>query len=260
MELQEHIEEFAAAGVRVLAVLPEPPELLASFVDEHGIGFPLLADSDAKVIREYGILNTLVDPGEDFYGMPWPGSYLSDTEGNVRQKYFNQFHRVRESATWMLRDLDAAVDLSGYPQTAAGAVSAVLGAPDLKPYQRVDLLVRLDLPEGVHAYGEPSPPGYLPASVAVTGPEGLVVEAPAFPPTRPLLIEGINEELPVFEGEIEIRVPLRYDVYDTPVGESVTLEVDVRYQPCDEIQCFTPMRERFELDLTIGTINSRRRS
>ena len=259
MELQEHLDEFTAAGVHVFALLPEPVELVADFAREQGIGYTLFADADAEVIRRYGILNTLVEPGEDFYGMPWPGSYLSDSAGRVVQKYFNQFHRIRETAALMLRDLDAKVDLSGYPQSVSGAIVATLGAPDLKPYQRVELLVRIDLPEGVHAYGEPAPLGYLPTSVRVSGPEELVVEEPRFPATRALLVEGINEDLEVFEGDVEIRVPLRYEHYGTAEGETVPIEVEVRYQPCDEIQCFTPVSERLHLDLAVGQINTRQR-
>ena len=259
MELQEHLEEFTAAGVRVFALLAEPVELLADFAEEQGISYTLFADADAEVIRRYGILNTFVEPGEDYYGMPWPGSYLTDSEGRVVQKYFNQFHRVRETAALMLRDLDAKVDLSGYPQAVSGAIAATLAAPDLKPYQRVELLVRIDLPEGVHAYGEPAPLGYLPVSARVSGPDQLVVEEPRFPPTRPLLVEGINEELAVFEGDVEIRVPIRYEHYGTPEGEAVPIEIEVRYQPCDEIQCFSPVSERLQLELVIGQINSRRR-
>ena len=110
----------------------------------------------------------------------------------------------------------------------------------------------LDLPEGQHAYGEPVPEGYLPTSVEVRGPEELRVETPIYPPTRPLLVEGVNEELPVFEGELEIRIPLTYRPLEALSGDTVTLEVDVRYQACDERVCYLPAHEQVRLDVAVG--------
>jgi DsbC/DsbD-like thiol-disulfide interchange protein len=145
----------------------------------------------------------------------------------------------------------SAMELSGYPQTTSGTVRAVLAAPEIRQSQLIYLLIKIELPDGVHVYGEPAPPGYVPTSVAVSGPEGLVVEEPQFPPTQPLLVGGINEELFVFENDMAICLPLRYEANNTPHGEPITLELDVRYQSCDEIQCFTPVREQFQFELKI---------
>ena len=254
MELQQHLDEFEAAGVRVFAISPEPVRQHARFADEFGIAYPLLSDEDSAVIKRYGILNTLIDPDEELYGLPFPGVYLTDTAGRVVQKYFHQHYRTRETAARILRgDLDMPVDLGGHPTVEGGAgVSVTLGAPDLKTYQRVDVVVRLELPEGQHVYGEPAPPGYVPTSVRVSGPEELIVDEATFPPTRPLLVEGLNEELYVFEGDIEIRVPVSYPVADVRAGDVLPLDVEVRYQACDERQCFIPTTERLRLEAPIG--------
>ena len=254
MELQQHLDEFEAAGVRVFAISPEPVRRHARFADEFGIAYPLLSDEDSAVIKRYGILNTLIDPDEELYGLPFPGVYLTDTAGRVVQKYFHQHYRTRETAARILRgDLDMPVDLGGHPTVKGRAgVSVTLGAPDLKTYQRVDVVVRLELPEGQHAYGEPAPPGYVPTSVRVSGPEELIVDEATFPPTRPLLVEALNEELYVFEGDIEIRVPVSYPVADARAGDVLPLDVEVRYQACDERQCFIPTTERLRLEAPIG--------
>ncbi len=254
MELQQHLAEFEAAGVRVFAISPEPVRRHARFADEFGIAYPLLSDEDSAVIKRYGILNTLIDPDEDLYGLPFPGVYLTDTAGRVVQKYFHQHYRTRDTAIRILRgDLDMPVDLGGHPTVEGKAgVSVTLGAPDLKAYQRVDVVVRLVLPEGQHAYGEPAPPGYVPTSVRVSGPEELIVDEAIFPPTRPLFVEGLNEELHVFEGDIEIRVPVSYPVADLRAGDVLPLDIEVRYQTCDERQCFIPTTERLRLEAPIG--------
>ncbi len=254
MELQDHLDDFAAAGVRVIGVSPEPVEVIARFAGRHGVTFPVLADPDSAVIRQYGILNTGVPEDNPRYGMPFPGAYLTDDDGRITQKHFTTHYRVRETAETIIRgDLSAWFDLEGYPSAQSEATVAVaLGARDFKPFQRADLLVRIALPEGQHAYGEPVPEGYLPTSVTVRGPEELRVEPAIYPPTRPLLVEGVNEELQVFEGELEIRIPLTYRNREALSGDTVTLEVDVRYQACDERVCYLPAHEQVRLDVPVG--------
>jgi hypothetical protein len=240
--------------VHVIALSPEPVEVIARYTERYGIEFPIVSDADSAVIRQYGILNTGVPEDNVRYGMPFPGAYLTDAEGRITQKHFNTNFRVRETAEGIIRgDLGAWFDLAGYPAASGGAtVSATLGGHDLKPFQHVDLLVRIELPEGQHAYGEPVPDGYIPTSVTVTGPEELRVEQPILPPTRPLLVADVNAELPIFEGDLEIRVPLSYRNLEATPGDPVPIEIEVRYQACDEEVCYLPAHERLTLDATAG--------
>ena len=255
MELQEHLAAFEAAGVQVIAVTPEPAEVIARFTERYGVTFPVLSDADSAVIDDYGIRNTEVPEDHRLYGMPFPGAYLADADGRIAQKHFNTNYRVRESAEMIIRgDLGEWYDPAGYPAAdGGGAVSASLGSPELKPFRRVDLLVRIDLPEGQHAYGEPVPDGLVATSVTVTGPEELRADAPVMPSTRPLLVEAVGEELQVFEGDIHIRVPLSYRSAEAPDGgDSVPIGIEVRYQACDELVCFLPVQERLTLDAPLG--------
>ena len=255
MELQEHVESFEAAGVRVIAVSPEPHEVIARFTERHGVSYPVLSDPDSAVINQYGILNTEVPEDHRLYGMPFPGAYLVDADGRITQKHFNTNYRVRESAEMVIRgDLGEWYDPDDYPSATGGAVvSASLGSRELKPFSRVDLLVRIDLPEGRHAYGEPVPEGLVATSVTVTGPEELRAEAPVMPSTRPLFVEGVGEELQVFEGDIHIRVPISYRAAEAPDGgDTVPIGIEVRYPACDELVCFLPAEERLTLDAPLG--------
>lgn len=255
MELQDHVEAFAAAGVRVVAVSPEPVEVIARFTERYGVTFPVLSDAGSAVINEYGILNTEVPEDHRLRGMPFPGAYLTDIEGRIAQKHFNTNYRVRESAEVVIRgDLGEWYDPGSYPSATGGSVvSASLGSRELKPFSRIDLLVRIDLPDGQHAYGEPVSEGLVATSVTVTGPEELRAEAPVMPSTRPLFVEGVGEELQVFEGDIHIRVPLSYRNAEAPDGGgTVPIGIEVRYQACDELVCFLPVEERLTLDAPLG--------
>ena len=67
--------------------------------------YDLLSDVDSAVIREFGILNTLVSPddpeqaaGRSFHGVPFPGVYVTDEHGVVTEKFFHRHYATRESA------------------------------------------------------------------------------------------------------------------------------------------------------------------
>jgi len=238
----------------VFAVSPEPVDRIARFTDEHGITFPVLADADSAVIREFGILNTLIDPDERLYGLPFPGSYLTDKEGRVTAKFFNRRYQEREAPEIVLHDgLSLPVDTSDHPDATDGSVvSAVLATPTLTFQQHTTLLVRLNLDAGLHAYGQPIPEGYIPTTIAVKAPESVVVGDVVYPATKPFQVEGLNERFQVFEGDIEIEVPLLSSERE---AESVSFEIEVRYQICDERTCYAPEPVALTVDAPTAMVN-----
>lgn len=258
MELQRRLADFQAAHIAVFVVVPEPVEMLAAFVHEHGISYPVLSDADSAVIREFGILNTLIDEGEPRYGLPFPGSYLVGEDGTVGRKFFHRRYQERETAEVVLHDgFSLPLDMSGNPTVSDGAaVTATLGGEGLAVAQLAELYVRIELADGLHAYGQPVPDGYIATEVTVTAPESVQVGAARYPRTRPFRVAGIEEQFHVFEGDIEVTVPLMSMEREL---ETVPLEIAVRYQACDERECFLPRDERLHLDVPVRRLNTRPR-
>jgi hypothetical protein len=100
----------------------------------------------------------------------------------------------------------------------------------------------------------------IPTTVSVAAPPGLVLEDPIFPPTEMLRLESMGMELPVWSGTVDIIVPFY------PVGElasetrpldrdTAELEVQVRYQACDDAACFPPRTETLRLELDLDVID-----
>jgi hypothetical protein len=241
----------------VIAVLPDSQEALAAFAAEHGITYPLLSDAGSAVIREYGILNTLIRPDEAIYGIPYPGLYITDEQGVVAEKIFHRRYQVRDDVESLLHTrFGAALHVSEDPIATAESpgvrVSAVLGGTEFVFQRRATLFVRVDLDAGLHVYGPPVPEGYVGTEVTVAGPEGLIVEPAAYPPTHPVHFEALNETLHVFEGEVEVAVPLTANIRE---GDHVPLEITVQYQACDDRQCFLPQRKTLRLDVPLAPLN-----
>jgi peroxiredoxin Q/BCP len=54
--LQAAVPRFLSAGAEVLGVYPETAAAASAFATEFGLSFPVLADDDRSVSREYGAL------------------------------------------------------------------------------------------------------------------------------------------------------------------------------------------------------------
>lgn len=270
MELQQHLSEFESNDIKLFTVSYDPVEVLYEFATKHAIEYPLLSDEGSKVIQEFGILNTLVDIEEPgFGGIPYPGSYLVDRDGYVTKKFFHREYQVRETAATILHSgFRISVDSEVLPRSTSisgeARCSATIGARDLKIMQRAEIYVRIDLGYGQHINGPMAPPGYFATKVQVTGHDGLRVESPRYPETKPFHIHGLSEEFHVLDGEVEIVVPLILASREPSAGthsiddvESVPIEIRVEYQVCDDRECFPPQTERLSLEIPVGQLTGR---
>ncbi|HEY5640189.1 MAG TPA: redoxin domain-containing protein, partial [Dehalococcoidia bacterium] len=141
-------------------------EGLKAFSDDYDIGYDLLSDEGSAVIREFGILNTIIDPNdpraERFNGLPFPGTYVVDGEGVVTEKFFNRHYGTRTSAGTILDSaLGRVLRHEEAPEAAysdeRAVVTAFMSGPTLTLEVTNTLYVRIEMAEGLHIYGEPLP-------------------------------------------------------------------------------------------------------
>ncbi len=242
--------------------------MLREFTDRQNIPYPLLSDVDSEIIRRFGILNDEVGPEDAFlYGIPFPGVYVTDEAGVVVAKFFHDTYKKRDSPEMLI---DAALgkvvlaedapSVSGGDEEVRISVSVHGGKGTIRQGILRQLIVRFELARDVHVYGEPVPEGMVPTSVSVTAPAGLVVEAPIYPPTETLRLESMDMELPVFSGTFDIIVPF-YAVGEMasetrPLDvDNAELEINIRYQACNDEICFMPKTEKFPLRLDLDVID-----
>lgn len=264
-ELRDAYPKFLDAGIALYAISYDDPQILSEFASAHQIPYPLLSDVDSRVIRAFGILNDQVKPGDGpLYGIPYPGTYITDEHGVVIEKSFHDTYKRRASAESLIDAALGQILLGGDEPQAAGGdgeirVSAHFRGGPIKQGATRHVVVRFELPEGLHIYGDPVPEGMLPTRVSVEGPEGLVVEPAILPPTQPLPLESLGLVLPVWSGRVDIRVPvyalsaLASECH--PLEQrSATLEVTVRYQACDDRTCLLPRSEVLRLEVPIEEV------
>jgi hypothetical protein len=224
---------------------------------------------DSEVIRLYGILNDQVGRDDAFLeGIPYPGVYVTDEHGVVVAKFFHDTYKKRDSPEFLI---DAALgrleNSNDEPRVRGGgggevdfSVSVHGGKGTIRQGICRQLVVHCELEEGFHLYGQPAPSGLVPTEVRVSGPPGLVVEEPIFPPTEILRLESMGVELPVWTGSLDILVPF----YATgelasetrPLDtDSVELEVEIRYQACSHATCSLPKTETLKLPLKLDVVD-----
>lgn len=243
-------------------------EVISEFSDKQNISYPLLSDIDSEVIRNYGILNDQVSPGDAIlYGIPYPGVFICDEAGIVTAKTFHDSYKKRDSPEILLDAALGTIQLDqAAPSTTATSedvkITAAMhgGGGSLRQGVIRHLVVQFELSEGLHLYGEPVPDGMRPLNIKVSGPEGLIVEAPEYPPTESLYLESNDLTLQVWSDSFTVRIPIY------PVGElvsevrpldmdSVNVDLEISYQACDDDTCLLPRTESLSLEVPLDVID-----
>ena len=90
-ELRDNVEDFEAAGVRLLAVSTDPVFTLKAWQEVEGFGFDLLSDfwPHGAAARSFGVF-------DEVSGHALRGSFLVDADGIVRWSVVHPRGRRRE--------------------------------------------------------------------------------------------------------------------------------------------------------------------
>ncbi|TXS95451.1 peroxiredoxin family protein [Parahaliea maris] len=112
IQLQEHKADFDAAGIGLVGITYDAPEIQQAFAAERGITIPLLSDVDALSFKTLGILNAEYQPGDDHYGIPYPGMIVINPEGVVAGKLFIEAYSSRVDSRAALSYARQVLDVS----------------------------------------------------------------------------------------------------------------------------------------------------
>ena len=246
-------------------------EQLLAFGEQYDVTYDLLSDVESAVIREFGILNTLIAPddptqiaGRSVFGVPFPGVYVTDERGVVTEKFFHRHYATRESAG-AIRDSALGEILARHETPAVGLtndqvrISAFLSDTSLTFETQSTIYVRFELEEGLHMYGRPLPDGYIASEATILDTAGLRVGAASYPPTHPLEFPALGVTLNVYEGVVDVAIPVTPNSELFGPGSSnqpteLEIPISVLFQACSETICYTPRNERFSLTLPVAPL------
>ena len=115
IQLQEHKAAYDQAGIAIVAMTYDDPALQQAFVQKWGIEYPLLHDVDTLSFKTLGILNKSYQAGDEAYGIPYPGSIVINTRGEVVGKLFLEAYSVRVDALSALDHARQVLGLAAAP-------------------------------------------------------------------------------------------------------------------------------------------------
>jgi len=85
--VRDAIPDLASAGVAAIGISPDKPEKQKKFDEKYSLGFPLLADEDNSVAREYGAWGE-----KKMYGKTYEGiirsAFLIDEKGRILEAWY----------------------------------------------------------------------------------------------------------------------------------------------------------------------------
>jgi hypothetical protein len=246
VELAQNAEKIRAAGLGLAAISYDSPAVLKNFSDRQKIGFPLLSDPGSKTIREYGILNEEA-PKESFaYGVPYPGIYILDARGVVTAKYFEADYKERDSTGLILLKQFGIEPETAHASQRAKHLTIITSstAPVLRPSLKLELTAEIAMDPHVHVYA-PGVEGYAPVSWTMTPSDAWKSSEVHFPASKTLNLEAIHETVPVFDGKFRLsrELIIADDKTVRPlldVSGNLVIEGVIKYQACDDRQCFLP--------------------
>ena len=122
---------------------------------------------------------------------------------------------------------------------------------EVAPGGQARAAIDVRLPEGFHMNSDkPREENLIPITVSMEAVPAVSGATAAFPEATDLKQEGAAVPLRVFEREFAIG--LQVNVAPDATAGSHTLPLRVRYQACDEKQCYLPITAQLELNLSVS--------
>jgi peroxiredoxin len=263
IQLQAAKERFEKQGIKLAGISYDSVEILKYFSDRRKIDFPLLSDPDSKIIRMYQVLNSeAVGPNA---GMARPGYFFIDTEGMIREKFFEAKYRERLTGNTVLSKLFPELGEEVSDPVEAPHLQLSVGQSDrvAVPGNLVTLTAEVRLPPDVHVYA-PGTKGYKTVKLSIDPLPDFELRQASYPSAKILYLPAIKERVPVFEGAFRIRQELKVNSMAEfsgalgADGKKVAVKGNLEYQACDSKICFLPNTVPVEWELQIEPLDRQR--
>jgi hypothetical protein len=259
VELQGRVGDLQKQGISVVAVSYDPVETLAAFASAKGITFPLLSDPGSAVIRKYRLLNDTVERGSRFDGVPWPGTFMLDTQRRVTARFFEERYQERNTASSIV--VRQGGSGAGPAMTAANphiAVKATVSDETVAPGSRVTLAFDITPGRRMHVYA----PGadYQVIDITLDAQAVLTAHDTVYPASEIYFFEPLDERVPVYQKPFrltrDVTVAATREAQKALAGrEKLTLTGKLEYQACDDKVCFKPNAIPFTFELKVKPLD-----
>ena len=194
-----------------MAVSYDPVNVLRDFADRRKITFPLLSDEGSSVITRYGILNTTLEPTNEVYGIPFPGTFMLDANGRVTSRFFESAYAERDTISSVMARLGGPADTPGTTISAPHLrVAAYATDQIVAPGTHFSLVLDVTPDPHVHVYA-PGVAQYKAIALRVTPKPALLLKGTQFTKPEDYFFEPLNEHVPVYQKPFRIVQDVMFD-------------------------------------------------
>ena len=244
MELQSRYTDIQAQGLGLVVITYDSLETLSTFSEARGIRFPMLSDEGSAVIQEYDLLNREQQPDRRTYGIPYPGTFILNTEGRVTARFFEQAYQERFTVSSIMVALKDAVDGTDRNATrlTTDHLEALVYATDgtVAPGNRFSLVVDVTPKGNMHVYA-PGNHTYQVISLRIDTPDFVRAHDVTYPEPQIYHFEPLDEQPFTLVQEVTIPMSREIGALAAEPNATLTIEGALEYQACDDAICYTPV-------------------
>jgi hypothetical protein len=260
--LQNSQQKFSERGIGIAAISYDSEAILRDFSTRHNIQYPLLADPDSQIIRQYGVLDEAATGFAK--GMTHPGYFYVTPDGKVSEEFFEASYTNRYTGNNLILKLFPDLVEGNGRKVAAPHIGLALSQSDQRVIAgtRLTVSAEVTLPPDTHVYA-PGVSGYKPIQLVLEpSPEMRLAEV-RYPKPVILYLPAIKESVPVFEGKFQIRQDVvvssdRAFITSIGDGKKVTLKGILKYQACDKTTCFLPQEVELSWEVQVAALDVER--
>jgi hypothetical protein len=264
VELDKELDALEKRGLGVAALSYDSGAILEDFARRRRIRYPLLSDPGSLIIRRFGLLNTTFPEGDPAHGVPWPGSFVIDTQGRVQAKLFEKTYAERRTAaSFLVLEGESRAAATSEVRTDHFLLRLSSSNASVAAGNRVTLVLEFQMDETKHAYA-PGVKGYRPLALRLDPQPLVTVHEPVFPPSRDYLYAPLQETVPVFEGRFRVLQDVtlaggRDVAARLRTGDStLALTGHLDYQVCSDRVCYPPASLPVSWTLTLVPLDQER--
>ncbi|OQW60105.1 MAG: hypothetical protein A4S17_10995 [Proteobacteria bacterium HN_bin10] len=107
VQLEGARAEIEQRGYRIVTISTDSVEELAAFDRRRNIGYTMLSDEQAQIVRQLNLLDPTMQPNRRHNGLPTPTILILSPQGEVRAKLGDANYRVRPAPEAVLATLDS---------------------------------------------------------------------------------------------------------------------------------------------------------
>jgi hypothetical protein len=228
------------------------------------------------MIRSFGILDPDNGPNNlPEYGkkdMPYPGYFVVDNKGVVKEKFFGDKYYDRFTPNNVIGKLFPALMAVKSNTIEAPYLQLTTQQSDQEVVigSRVTLAIEVTLPAGFHVYA-PEVKNYQPIQLLIDSAD-VRLKTSQYPAAKIMELPAIKEKIPVYDNRFIISQDLlvmpnrEFQQSLNALGEGrefslpITIKGRLKYQACDDKTCFKTVELPISWNLRVHQMDKKRAS